>query len=482
MPNGTLELKDLEGALRPLVEARPLSDKTLDFKLASTETEESLPLSVEELTFSIGGKAEVFLFNAKSDVEGDEVLGAQVDYSASRAWLKYRLEASAKGEASLESGSVGLTLSGDARAIVASYRTHAPESRVWEALVRDLTSPRFVFSLEQIKSLHDGEAVTLQVPAKLALAVSVSWSDVLSNNLSAIGRLLDVGSALAVNVEAAAKAHFSVSVDDDFFIAFSRTGDDIRMVVRKARKRSVGAGASLGVAVELADEDGAAEALTGVLTGLLGKSPEAIRNMVEGKTFDQLGEEEKQLIEAAAKRLGLAGASDKVAAVLQRIGSLAAEAKELVEKVAAASVTASFAYEYGRISTRATVLDAVFPVSVLDEHHKRLLRGDLASLLRAAAKDASPIQIRQYLRSRKVETSHAYGLDVSVAGWALSGKDEVETSLEVVRKAEGSLGAVHEQVCMTEHRGYAAALGKDAWQWALVLDGTMDGIDRKSVV
>ena len=95
--------------------SKMLSDKSLPrppAQLASGELEETLPIEIDAVTFSVQGVAGIYAFNSRDDEDPDRILvpataagnedelalGPQIELDPRHAWLKYEAGVTAKAD------------------------------------------------------------------------------------------------------------------------------------------------------------------------------------------------------------------------------------------------------------------------------------------------------------------------------------------------------------------------------------------------
>lgn len=388
--------------------------------------------SVAGLTFSVCSALRIQSFAQEADQDRDGILGKagskpedstrpgpQIAFQDEKAWLKYRLEASlglSAGMAAAAMAKVGLKAG--LSAVMGEYRLHGRDEIVRQAVHSDLGSLRLGLSVEDILSLREGEALFLQVAGCLKAGVDLSWSDVLRSNLNRLSGIEQGPGLWAIRTQMGPKASFEVSVEDEFLLIFSRArANAVRVAVRKARQRRLGAEAGLNVRAELVRQEGAEKRLSDIL----GQPLKRVDQMVEQAGGGSLDPVKQALLLTALRRAGLNEAVDDWQAFRQRWKEFKQQFTRTLERFAAARVEAGFRYTYLRTSSDATLLQAVLEDGQLTSFHGPLLHRDLRPLIEAARH--SNVELESYLQEKSVERTQTLGFSLGIGPFTASSSD-----------------------------------------------------------
>lgn len=311
---------------------------------------------------------------------------------------------------------------------------HDPGETVQTAVKDDLSSLRLISSAEDIEALAPQEAVAMQAEGTLGASLSARWVDVLSGRLSALGQLVDHADAFAVSVDAGAKAHLDVEVEDAFTVVFSRaeTGA-VRAAVKRRDRREVSGGVSAGVTVTLKNPDQVETVLGDVVDALLGAARGEIESILgEHDALSEIEGDDLTLITTVLGRLGLEQTATTIEEVRARISDLEEEARETLKEIAESEVGVSFFFEYNRIDAETVLLEAVVDDERIGDVHGDVLRGNLRPLLTEASTEDSGVTLRRYFNEETTTVSRSWGLGLQFGEWFSAGsQNEVErTSVE----------------------------------------------------
>lgn len=340
----------------------------------------------------------------------------QLTFQEGKAWLKYRLAGQLKLGLDATAGAVGLGLDLSKSVAFTDYRVHAPDELAKDALLADLGRLRFALDREDVLRLGDGEAVSFSTRGTLAGEITLTWADAFGVALGGIAKALDVaGTPLALTLDLGATVSARVTAEDDFVIVFSRSADRFRVALRKAKSR--------GAAIQAK-----------IAAGLHFDDPKKVNALIE------------QLV-------------DRHVADLAKVKEAREQVLKALEEAAEAKIAAGFTYEYSRIETSATLLEATLDPGSLRELHEQLVQGDCSGLLDRVQAADPEVELVQYLRRRETQWKRAWGFTLG----SLAGRDAVELRAVEEINAEDALRLSYLGV-----RNYKAKWLRDQeWKWCV---------------
>lgn len=360
MPKFTVDLDVLRHAVKDHVLTQ-VGESLLGASITS-------PVSIHDISFTPTAALAVRVLNRADDKDEDAVFGTHIAYDMQSAWVKYKLSAKAGAKVFAVSASADVEL-GD-------YRIHGATDRAWDALRGDLAEPRSLLSLDDVRALRPGEALTMELGGALSASVSFSWGDAI-----ALSGLLD---GIAVKLKSGLETSVSVKVTDRFSVVISRTPDGrFRIAVKKAQSRDH----SFGIEVSLGAEASAMPAIDDVLDPLL----------------DKLAEKSAEARDLLAKTLR----------------------KELT-KIATLKASAGFAYEYARIEENTSIVDFILlDDAKLEDDYTLAVNGDFAKLTDALRHDTSSRTLVRYLNETTLTRRSSAGFSLGIGKWiAVQAKDQ----------------------------------------------------------
>ncbi|HEV7768472.1 MAG TPA: hypothetical protein VGQ76_25965, partial [Thermoanaerobaculia bacterium] len=340
-----------------------LRQAVLDHSLAqisNTPLQTSLtkPLRVGELTFTPTAQMAIRVLNRSDDKDDDAVFGkddAHIAFDLHSAWVKYKI--ALKSDAKLAFGALSAKASTDLE--LSDYRIHDATDGAWNAMNADLSSPRTLLTIDDVRSLKPGEAMSMELGGALSASVSFSWSDVIASQLGEIVQGLAPRVPIAVKLHSGLEVSATVSVQDHFAVVISRTRDGhFRIAVKKARSRDH----AFGIDVSFGAEVTAVPALDDALDAI----------------FKALDPEGKQEETAAA--------------------ALRSELRTRLVELARWKATTGFAYEYARIDESVAIADFILlDDAKLADDYPLAIRGDFAKLSDALRDDPASRTLVKYL-------------------------------------------------------------------------------------
>lgn len=340
------------------------------------QTKITTPVRLSGLTFAPSATLDVRVLHRPEDRDDDGVFGkddeAHIPYALQSAWLKYTLSVQANGKIGFPPASA--TASRDVE--LNDYRIHAATDAAWSSLTDDLSSPRTLLDLDDVRKLQPGEALAMELGGALGASITMSWSDVLSTHLgSIVPELANV--PIAVKLKSGLEVSVSAKVTDQFSVIVSRTRDGhFRFAVKKAASRNH----AYGIEVSAGIDAGAAPAIDEVLDAIVA----AITKTKTSKVIDDLRNTIRKRLAAAAQWKAHTGLS----------------------------------YEYSRIDENTSVADFILlDDSRLAGDYALVLDGDFAKIADALRTDTAARTLVRYLNERSITRKSSFGFSLGIGKW-----------------------------------------------------------------
>jgi hypothetical protein len=447
----------------------------------------SQSIAGDVLSVNLHGKLGLSAFNSKDDKDEDGVFGEltndlpadalrpQLQLPASGAYLKYRASAGLKAAAQGQTlGSLGFALEGGFDAILADYHLHTCPEKTRDAVGADLLNLRTSLRLKDVLALAPGEAVTQQVVGRLSAAVEVSWSDVFTGQVGALARLAGPNTSVLFKVNAGASVKASVSLRDEFLLAFSRVdAERWRVGLHKARTRDAALGLDLGVSVAFADPAQVEGILNAASEGVIGQPLSRVDALLKKASLENLSAEERELADFLLDRLGLTRVTATIETIRTRIAGIREKIRETIEAVATAKIALGFVYEYRRMRQDTTVGQCLVPKAAVERHHAALVRGRFEELFADAASQIGGAKLEHFLYQKTIKSEASWGFSLSIGKWVTIGGKDTKTLLNVDRlSASGKI-----QRSFVGTRAYREA-GDARDRWGGDLSASMPGFSR----
>ncbi|MGH9760932.1 MAG: hypothetical protein ACREAC_08815, partial [Blastocatellia bacterium] len=432
-----------------------------------------------QFPLSIAVSASVEAFNSPDDKDADGVIGPapkpaaasdfEVDMSPQiiqtndHVWLKYRYEVEPKVSATVPLSPATIKVNGDVNAVFTDFHVHNPTDNTLEALESDLQVLRFVGDPNDILKLNALEAVSYRVTATLTASVTITWSDIFSANLAALTSLLRSSKLLAIDVTAGVSTTISIQVLDDFDVVFTRYDPErIKLAVKKSDSRTINASLDAQISAQFGDSSQVQQVLDNIINSVTGQTMSVIDGILAKATLSNLTDAEKAIASELAQLLGLSPLQDDLSALKAKWDKFENLLENTTKAIATAKVQAGFAYEYARIRTDDTLLEAVLNASTLQACHNDLMLCSLDSVLDSVRAGRS--QLISYINQTTVETKQAWGFSLNIGPWlAIGGTDKINITKVVQRDIDNN-----QRMAYTGVRKYAGVLGK--WKEVWVSD------------
>lgn len=462
-----------------------LKDKNLKLDVLEAKVGAAPKLGIKDVSFGLTAGAKITLrsFNADGDDDPGHVVGqkAKENHPApvlvpgpNDAFLKYELEATvgATGKAALSFAEIKAGV--DKTVILADYRGHDPGDGVASAILADAAGGlRVPLRWNDIIELGPKDALSYQVRGKLEAGIEISWGDVFTAALPALTKLLSATTPIRLKTNLGATLGASINVTDDFLLVFSQpTAGRIHLGVRKAKGRNLSVGAKVGIDVGFEKPKELKEAVDGILADIAGEAIEQIDELLDRASLESLSPQERDLLEQVLERIGGAQILDGIERIKERWEALKASIDGVIEKAVNAKLEAGFRYDYSRIATDETLLEAEIDAGKLKGFHSDLLccrLVDLTSFLRgASAADASVVS---YLHETSLVKKSSWGFSLSLLGLTISGKDERKLEKKISERIDGTYAVAYKgsrsySSELFENSGWIADFKADTTEYA----------------
>jgi len=462
---------------------KQLKDPSLKQKLVDTEFDKPIPIKFEGATFTLDGNASIEVFNSPDDTDTDQVVGTkpqnddadefdvgpQVVFDPAHAWLKYRAQATVKASARRNLARLGFSFDGETGVVLSSYRIHAPDEKLPQAVLDDLGVPLTILSVDDLRALKVGEAVSMRLHGRLDGSVTLEWTDVFSGSMSFLGALLGAQQVFGIKIGADLSTKVDVHVRDDFVITFSRFDNrQLRIAVHKAKNRSVTSKLSASIGVKFADADDVSKVLNQVYHGLAGDTIARVDKLLSKTSLDRMTESEQEAVERLAERFGIDDELEDLRKLREAWNELKEKAKKAIKRMAEAKAKIGFTYEYSRLRESTAVLQARVDRSKIGDYHSPLVKGDLRPLLDDLHSGRRGVDLETYIHSDTLRVRRAIGFTLGIDKWQVSAKGLRERD-EIVRESGD-----RRQISFRGMRGYASKSRGVKSRLAVDLNAAMD--------
>ena len=326
------------------------------------------PVTVGKFSFTPTASLAVRVLNRADVKDDDAVFGTHIAYDMQSAWVKYKL--SAKPQAKL------LYAQYEGGVELADYRIHPANDKAWEAMREDLTSPRSLLLLDDVRALQPGEALAMELGGILAATVSFSWADAIAMQLGALTDHVVGRIPLTLKFKSGLETSAKVKITDQFQVVISRTRDHrFRIAVKKAKSRTH----SLGLEVSFGAEGTFAPAIDNALEAVL-------------EPLAEKSEQARDLLEA--------------------------ELRKRLMKIATWKASTGFAYEYARIDENTSIVDYILlDESKLEADYATAVSGSFADLTDELRHDTSSRELVRYLNETTITRRSSSGFSLGIGKW-----------------------------------------------------------------
>lgn len=499
---------NISDALKPvgelLLTSKPLKDKDLMVQPVSLNTDQSVPIDLNIITFTIGAGAEasVQLFNDEDDADPDTFIAPNGDITfdpATEAYLKYvnAITAKANGSGSIANIGFNMDLSANGSARSLFYKKHANTDNVNAAFIADVTNYRTIFDREDVKALQVGDALAFTVNGSFSGNLKISWSDVLSSSLNLLTGILPSPVTLDLSLTPSFSASFDFSIQDDFRYFIKKESDTHCLVTFKKGKvktTGISAGASIGVGLTNTDEvKSQLNELYNKLIQLVFRHTsdeidaaiEKVKDDVAGVTTGQ-----QEIVDELLAYFNLNNVADKITALTSKIQEIKSFIPDRIAAIANANINFSLSYQYKRIKEETELLSIQIQTEKLTEepggaqsYHGDLLRLNPSRLVNdirqnlKAWNDGDIVKVNSYLNESTLTISKTFGIGLKLFNINILGQDNSEFK-DVIRQTIDNAGL---QVSMERALGYKWALGNPGGSWQGSFTADMEGFSKQPI-
>lgn len=333
------------------------------------------PFRVTDFVVAPSASLAVRVLNRPEDRDDDAVFGqndvAHIPFALQSAWVKYKVRAQAEGRIALADHGGG----GSGEIALSDYRVHSATDSAWSAVTGDLSSPRTLLELDDVRKLKPGEALAMEVGGALTASVEFPWSDVLAAKLPEI---LDGLSPVTVRLRSGLTTSAAVRVTDQFSIVISRTREGrFRFAVKKAAATSN----KFDIEVSAGADVSGTRGVDDVLDAVFADAPDVL---------DPVRAQVRKRLVAAARWKASTG----------------------------------FAYEYARIDEKESVADYILLDDTrLAEDHATVLAGDFTKITDALRGDTGARRLVRFLNDSTLVRRSSFGFTLGLGKWALKTQD-----------------------------------------------------------
>lgn len=457
----------------------------------NVDTQEVSPLT---LVASVNLKHQIQLFNnLTEDIDQDHVVGndatAFIKFDSNTPLLKYDIHLTANTGATVNTNGLKVGIKSGAHIKHFAYLKHQPTDTVQAAILKDVKSLPFIFSLAKIKNLQPGEALAFETNADFGFDLSFDPVDLLATGVSAISKYVKQGEAINLNVSASGSFGVSFSVKDNFELAFAKTNDGrFQVLVKKAKTSENTRSLGLQTKVAFAKPQQVAELVNSKIDELMAATtnlaPDKLWEVVQkleaiangSVPFGNLSPLERALIETLAKRLNIPemanNALNAAKDLLAKIARVKTNLQQDIIEAAKTKFTAGFNYDYSYVSSNEVLIEAIISEAALTQAHKDLVLMNTQSLV-AASTNKAEVELLTYINSKTTERHKTWGIVLGIGNYKLGGIDKQDFIRKITTNVKN--GQEEQLASYKGVRGYTeqGSLGGNALKWWGGIDAQM---------
>ncbi|MCG7554436.1 hypothetical protein [Pseudoalteromonas sp. Of11M-6] len=469
--------------LQTLVETTltPLKDYHGDLLPWRGEMVESHSFALEDITTSVTGESKIELINASTVIDEDGIIGEQKEvnanlestttltYSDEVCWIKYSTHIDFDLTGASKAELLGINTDGQAQCKLAAYLCHQPHEAVGFALGRDLATMPVIFDVEDIKSLAPNNALMMETAGALTVSANFRWSDIIAQNLDMFSRWLDQGELLDINLDSALNADLNIEIRGGFRVVFSKRLDKPHhtfLAIKKSTLSNTALTITGGVNAKFADQAGFKQAYSSILTGIFNAPLDKVEEVLSLVATDSPDEAQNDLILRLKDRLQLDPLMDSLERLQSELLTIKKTVLANIETAAKLKAELSVKFEYTRLSSHQSLLEAKLTTKGLEQVHLDALFGRVGTITQHSYQDE--IEIERFFFQTSTEIKQAYGFNLGFGAWSAMSRNSysfktIETRDKLNRVQLATLGM----------RGYQDDINGDKRHYYLSFDAQM---------
>ncbi len=481
-------MEDLSKIFNPVPELlrdKKLKEKDLLTKPTELKPEQSYPIDMGDVTFSIGmqEKLSVQLFNDENDEDPEGFISASASKPiqfnpASQAYLKYQFGLVPKANVSGTVNDLGFNLEASASVKTAYYKSHANTEIISQAFKTDISRIATIFKWKDIKDLAIGDAVSFQAGGTLSAGLKISWSNIFSQSMSALASTLPKPITLDIKLSPELAASFQITVSDEFSYFIKRVqANQLLISVSKIQKTDTNSSLGVSVSASLTSSDVTKplnDLTDEVIQSITKYSKSAIDKAIEAGKNNSASSSQKTLLDEVARLFGLSGAADLPAKVEEQLKKLGDSLKDSIKKTAELNAKLSFTYQYERIQEDKELLLMEIPDDTLKSSHPKLLRFQLSEFLNLYIDGKlTGATLKSYINQTSLIIKKSWGFGLKLFGNELLKSKDFDTLKSTEETNALRIHNGHKKVNQQRGVGYSWKLGKGEGKWLTELNARM---------
>lgn len=402
--------EDLNKKLREPSINNKYEDWIID-KSFGTETD------VFAISLKAGAKAGFRVFNDETDKDepNDLIKNPYPGIGVDNAMIRYDLEASLKASAGVNFKNLGFDFDTSQKLTTSFYSVHSNEITLQDAVIKDLTDFKIIFSANDVTSLKTNECLALSYFGEIGATLKLSYIDALSGTISALTEFLPDGKSVKLTGEAGTSISFKVRIKDDFYVLISKTGNDLYSItINKISLREGGVIGKAGVEVTIEDSDSLIALQNVLLDALFDKPVEKLEDIIENH-LGNLSNEQKEILSFIGERLGIVMDFDQPDFIKEQYTALKNKTIEKINKHLHDKLSLGFQIEYRRENKTSTVFQATATKAAISQNLKSIVMLQPSKL-----EDVDGINIEKYLLKKETTITRRVGLALAFGNLKIS--------------------------------------------------------------
>lgn len=493
------KISGIESLITTKVGNKSLSDGSVGPEVfrANGQIENTVNIDTLSFGFGVSGNVIVNVFNSSDDKdkgssgEEDETVvlalpttttnnsdnmiltpPLMVDYANNSVVVKTTLLAKVSGNLSGSFSPLIFSIDGSKQIELSRYTTHSRSDNAFDTILNSLKNFDYAISSSAIKQIAAQQALSYRLTGNLTSSISISYSDIITGNLSILSNFVKKGELFAFKATASASVDFKLAISGDFLLIFTREdANNIKISLKKATSREIDIGFSAGVEVGFKDPSAITKLATDFLTGISGKATQLIDQIMAtpNKLFNELTDLEKDLVKWLAERIGLNSALNDLNVLRQKWQEIINNLTSNIKKVVETKIQFMFQASYNRISSKTSILEAVVSENLIDTHHKELLLCNIDGILDKIRANSNGYKLIRYFHQEILEKVLSWGFIFSFGKVGFSSRDTInkrKVTLENINKEQ--------KITYTATRKYESNWFGDKESWLATFKSEMD--------
>lgn len=374
-------------------------------------------IDIFALSFNAEAKARFQVFNDETDEDKPQKLIPN-PYPAigdDKAMIRYDLEAKLKASAGINFNNLGFNFDTSQKLKTSYYSIHSNEKTLQKAASEDLTNFRFIFSVEDVKSLKTNECLAVSYFGEIGAKLELSYNDAFTGVISEIAKKLPISNGLKIKCNTGASLSFNVRIKDKFYSLIRKYNEDsYEIKINKISSSEKGMVAKAGIEVQIEDNKNLKAFQNELLDAVFERPLEQVDDLVQNQ-LDNLNDDQLELLTFVGEQIGMNIDFSQPEVIKEEYNNLKDKLLTKVIKVLEGKLGISFSFEYKNISESNTFFEGIATTVGLEKNLRHIVMFKPSAL-----ENADGIKVTKYMLIKTTTITNKVGFALSFGDFKLA--------------------------------------------------------------